>query len=143
MISSLYSYYILLPYPHDLSKSTAPEVQASKATINSLSLEGLQAVNVDMDVDVDIVNKNQYPISFKPVDIVFYFPESPDVTVGTGVLQGGTVEAGKTATRSLHAVFDAPLDVVGKYVCVLIIRDLGERRRRQQRKPGTLNYNGR
>ena len=79
-----------------------------------MSLQGLQSVNVDMDVDIEIINNNQYPVSFDPVDITFFFPATPDVPVGTGVLQGGTVEAGKKATRSLHAVFDAPLDVVGK-----------------------------
>jgi len=95
---------------------TAPEIRATTTEINSLKINGMESVSVDADVDLEIVNKNKnYPIAFDPVELDFYFPSSPESRVGTGVLEGGVIPGGETTTRKLHAVFDAPWSMLGKY----------------------------
>lgn len=37
--------------------------------------------------------------------------------MGHGTLEGGVIEAGATAERKLHTVFDAPWGVLGTCVC--------------------------
>jgi len=101
------------PHPHH---HIAPEITATETSINSLKLNGMESISVDADIGLQIVNTNKnYPIAFDPVELTFYFPASPDVPVGHGVLEGGVIPAGATTTRNLHTVFDAPWSVLGMF----------------------------
>ena len=106
------SSHLSLSYPSP--PTLAPEITATDTSINSLKLNGMESISVDADIGLQIVNTNKdYPIAFDPVELTFYFPASPDVPVGHGVLEGGVIPAGATTTRNLHTVFDAPWSVLG------------------------------
>lgn len=103
----------LLPHA---THHTAPEITATETSINSLKLNGMESISVDADIGLEIVNTNKnYPIAFDPVELTFFFPASPNVPVGHGVLEGGVIPAGATTTRNLHTIFDAPWSVLGTW----------------------------
>lgn len=77
----------------------------------------MQSVSVNLDIAIDILNQNkELPIAYDPVNVTFSFPATPDEIVGRGVLQSGEIEPQGKITRPLHAVFDAPWSVLGKFM---------------------------
>jgi hypothetical protein len=89
-----------------------------------MTLNGRESVGVDLDLGLEIFNKNRYDLAFDNMNVTFFFPSNPDTPVGKGELEGGVILAGEKAERKLHAVFDVPWALAGMCVCVCVCMSL-------------------